>query len=125
MTTLFLIVVLFLRFFSEAAAPERKLPHLGLGPLLDEPEWNPPKDAIYDEINDLCFFESSPHLKFHPSDLSFKTNFFQSGPYTTTSQVLGSPGSIDLFSNTSHEDLYVPVKCKNFDRKWDFCVGTP
>lgn len=123
-----LFAILFLLNCLSASSPSnRKSPEgLSIKTTISN-EWDPSKDAIFESSSGLCHFESSPNEKFPVSHL--ESSYFSK----EVARSLSNPRSRSESSSSNDSDsesssssfLYVPEKCKNFQRKWDFYFGIP
>jgi hypothetical protein len=111
-------------------------------------DWNPKNDAIYDPETGLCYFEDFASHHFRSISLeimkearkAFLNNENKTKNETTSFRnaqqnspeflSVSSPSSQSSSSSASYSpikisNLYVPDKCKAFERKWDFYLGYP
>lgn len=96
--------------------------------------WDPKNDAIYDPVSGFCHFQKYASIRFLPSSLKLMEGIrdANSSIETTTTmadeiapELLFSPISLATTRSASSSQLYIPEKCKNFERKWDFYIGHP
>lgn len=79
----------------------------------------------------MCYFESSPKLKFDPKLLPLMTRALETEPTTLEISVYDDEHldwlsyCIDRSYSDPSDDLFVPLQCVRFLREWDFSSEYP